>query len=298
MVNSNNDRLKGRQSVAKSPLMRLPKGEITQRFARFATVRKTYSLAKFIQRYYFSETYPPFPNASETSVFDWSTLTHHIQNMHQSGLSLGLRLPEEMVEEILDYALETPCGEPGYDRDFYVSEIYDGHLPDGHSVMRALVKGVSGETCPAITQLLADPFLLKIAHDYLHYFPTAITWHLTWSIASPLPHDFICEKYPPTSFHYDIAGYNFMTAYFYITDVDVTSGPHVMIQNSRTDKPFKMLISGGRQSDEAVMNYYGQEKELVITGSRGFGFVQDPSCFHKVIPPKTSHRLLLQFRYS
>jgi hypothetical protein len=298
MVTSSNDRLKGRHSEAKSPLMRLPKGEFTQRFARFATVRKTYSLAKFIQRYYFSETYPPFPNVAETSVFDWSTLTQHIHNMHQSGVSLGLRLPERMAAEILDYALNTPCREPGYDREFYVSEIHDGQLPDGHSVMRALVTGVPGEACPAITQLLADPFILKIVHDYLHYAPTTISWHLTWSIASPLSYDVIREKYPPTNFHYDIAGYNFMTAYFYITDVDATSGPHVMIQGSRTDKPFKMLISGGRQSDEAVMNYYGKEKEMVITGSRGFGFVQDPACFHKVIPPKTSHRLLLQLRYS
>lgn len=298
MANATDDRLKGRYSVAKSPPMRLLKGDITQRFARFAAVRKTYSLFQFIQQYYFSESHTFALNTAETSIFDWSTLTQHNHNMHQVGISLGLRLPENMVAEILDYALKMPCREPGYDQHFYISEIHDGHLPDGHSVMRALVTDSSGEACPAINQLLRDPFLLKIVHDYLHYDPTTISWHLTWSIASPLPQDVIQKEYPPASFHYDIAGYNFMTSYFYITDVDEDSGPHVMIQDSRTGKPLKMLISGGRQSDEVVMNHYGKDKEMVITGSRGFGFVQDPSCFHKVVPPKTAHRLLLQFRYS
>ena len=298
MINSSDNWLKGYFGRFKNPLKRPPMGGITQRFARFAVVRKTYSLLKFAQQYYFSRFYSPALNAAETSVFSWHALSQHTQNMHQAGVSLGLRLPENMVTEILDYALKTPCREPGYPRNFYISEVHNGHLADGHPVMRALVTDSPGQTCPAIQQLLEDPFLLTIVHDYLHYHPTKISWHLTWSIASPLPYDVIRKTYPPVSFHYDIAGYNFMTAYFYITDVDENSGPHVMIQGSRTGKPFKMLISGGCQSDEAVMRYYGKEKEMVITGSRGFGFVQDPSCFHKVIPPQTSHRLLLQIRYS
>lgn len=292
MVNSAIGRLKGRYSGAKIPLKRLLQGDITQRFARFVIVRKAYSLAKSIQQYCSPDLYPSHLKIAKTSLFDWSTLTQHTENMHRAGVSFGLQLPETMVTEILSYARHTPCREPGYDQDFYVSQIHDGHLPDGHSVIRALVTGPLGTTCPAIAQLLEDPLLLTIVRNCLHYYPTEVSWHLTWSIASPLPDDVIRQQYPPASFHYDIAGYNFMTVYFYITDVDVDSGPHVMIRDSRTDKPFKMLISGGRQSDKAVLDYYGQEKEMVITGSRGFGFVQDPSCFHKVKPPKTSHRLL------
>ncbi|WP_017305280.1 hypothetical protein [Spirulina subsalsa] len=298
MVNSALARLQGRSSAAKNPLKRLMHGDITQRFARFSSVRKTYSVMQSIRQYCSGELYPPELNIAECSVFDWSSLTKHMENMHRAGVSLGLQLPSQMVEEIQDYALHTPCREPNYHRDFYISEVHNGYLPDGHSVIRALVTDTPSKTCPAIAQLLSDPFLLTIVRNYLHYYPTEISWHLTWSIASPLPDEVIRQQYPPASFHYDIAGYNFMTAYFYITDVEADSGPHVMIRDSRRDKPLKMLISGGRQSDEAVLGYYGKDKEMVITGSRGFGFVQDPSCFHKVKPPKTSHRLLLQVRYS
>jgi hypothetical protein len=162
-------------------------------------------------------------------------------------------------------------------------------------VLRGLVSQV--ERCSAIAQIEQDPLLLQIVQSYLGYYPTRITRHLTWSVVSDLP-----ERgqsiYPPTTFHYDIAGFNFMTTYFYITDVDVESGPHVMIKRSHVNKPLWMTLSSGRHSDAAVYGHYGKDKELVIEGKPGFGFMQDPSCMHKVLPPIKANRLLLQLRYS
>lgn len=298
MNHSTTTRLQGRLSAAQNPLKRLLRGDITQRFARFATVRKAYSLLQSSRQYCSTNLYPPNLDITETSIFDWSSLKTHSEAMHGFGVSFGLQLPTNLVQDIHDYALHTPCLEPNYERDFCVQDIHDGHLPDGHPVIRALVIPDRGSTCEAIAQIVQDPLLLTLVRNYLHYYPTQISWHLTWSIASPLPEEIVRQQYPPASFHYDIAGYNFMTAYFYITDVDVESGPHVMIRDSHKTKPLKMLISGGRQTDEAIFKAYGKDKEMVITGSRGFGFVQDPSCFHKVKPPKKNHRLLLQIRFS
>ena len=59
-----------------------------------------------------------------------------------------------------------------------------------------------------------------------------------------------------------------------------------------------MTLAAGRQSDKAVLNYYGQDNQLIIEGESGFGFVQDPSCIHRVISPVKADRLLLQIRYS
>jgi hypothetical protein len=89
-----------------------------------------------------------------------------------------------------------------------------------------------------------------------------------------------------------------MTAFFYITDVDAYSGAHVMIKDSHNKKPLYMVFSSARHSDKVVLNHYGKENQIIIEGEKGFGFVQDPSCFHKLLPPVRADRLLLQIRYS
>ncbi|MCM2410035.1 hypothetical protein ACOWPH_09410 [Anabaena sp. PCC 7938] len=217
-------------------------------------------------------------------------------DMEKQSVFLGLQLPRYMVEEIYKFATNTLCTEPKHDDEFLECDIKNGCLKNGRYVMRGLVSNVMN--CDAIKQIVHDPVLLNIVRQYLKYWPTLITQHLTWSFASELPVAEIKKIYPPTNFHYDVAGYNFMTIYFYITDVDADSGPHIMIKNSQKQKPLRMLLAPNRQSDEEVYGYYGKESELVITGKSGFGFVQDPSCIHKVKPPKISNRLLLQIRYS
>jgi len=37
---------------------------------------------------------------------------------------------------------------------------------------------------------------------------------------------------------------------------------------------------------------------LVIEGGPGFGFAEDPACFHRALPPRTADRLCLQLRYA
>lgn len=59
-----------------------------------------------------------------------------------------------------------------------------------------------------------------------------------------------------------------------------------------------MKFASTRQSEHAVLDRYGADKVVVLEGAAGFGFFEDPACFHKVLPPLTSSRLLLQLRYS
>ena len=263
---------------------------------RFLWVRKTYSRIQQIKQClsrFFSANVVSFPDLSMFAGFD---VENCIEELKEKAVSFGLTLPSESVEQIYQYACQTFCTEPKYNHRFWIEQINNGYLPDGHLVVRALVNEPAN--CPAIQNLIKDPILLQIVQRYLHYRPNRITAHLTWSIASNLPE---CEQrklYPPTNYHYDIAGYNFMTVYFYITPVlDGNSGPHVMIQNSHGAKHLIFLLSGCH-SDERVYRYYNRSQELTITGDAGFGFVQDPSCIHKVKPPVTNHRLLLQLRYS
>lgn len=267
-----------------------------QRLGRFYTFRKAYSYCQNQIQKWHSPTHQKRPLIREKSIFTNISIDKTVAELKQDSVSLGLQLPKDLVREIYEFATQTPCIEPGFNQTFLAEEINNGRLGNGRYVMRGLVNDVMN--CSAIQKLVHDPLLLNIVRQYLNYWPTLITQHLTWSFVSDLPEAEIKKIYPPTNFHYDVAGYNFMTAYFYITDVDLDSGPHIMIRNSQKRKPLKMLLSSNCQTDEEIYNYYGKADELIITGKQGFGFVQDPACIHKLKPPTKTNRLLLQIRYS
>lgn len=267
-----------------------------QRFSRFNSFRQGYSIFQNQLQRFNPTAYTKRLAMGKKSIFTGMEPDKFVADLEESSVSYGLQLPANMASEILEFATRMPSIEPGFDDEFVPKDVQNGRLRGGRYVMRGLVSNVID--CPAIKQLVHDPLLLEIVRKYLNYWPTLITQHLTWSFASDQSEEEIQKIYPPTNFHYDVAGYNFMTSYFYITDVDADSGPHIMIKNSRDNKPLKMLLRSNLQTDDAVYSYYGKDSEVVITGKSGFGFVQDPSCLHKVKPPTTSNRLLLQIRYS
>ncbi|MDC0834007.1 hypothetical protein POG22_13475 [Geitlerinema sp. CS-897] len=291
-------RLNGRLSTSPNAIERLMRGDITQRFSRFRWFRQSYSWLQNIRQ--------KLPLGVETNAFNPgspvvladASLGEIVSEVKTHAVAFGLRIPEATVSACLNYANRTACTEPGYDRPFFIGELDEtGRLPDGHRPLRALA--IEPETCPGVAEVASDPLLHQIASTYLRYSPTQITSHLTWSLASDLPETELRTGYPPTNYHYDIAGYNFVTAYFYITPVaDELSGPHVMVRGSHHHKPLGMLLKSGRHTDEAIAARYGSDRELVICGDAGFGFFQDPSCFHKLKAPTRQHRLLLQVRYS
>lgn len=43
---------------------------------------------------------------------------------------------------------------------------------------------------------------------------------------------------------------------------------------------------------------YGPDRMIALEGPSGFGFVEDPYCYHKALPPLSGPRLVLQLRYS
>lgn len=270
-------------------------GSDLHRFGRFLAVRKTYSALQNQRQQHNLQQWKQRLNIRPNSLFDGVDVETAVAKIRQEAVCFGLQLPSECVDKIEQFARQTPCTEPGFDEPFLIDDVKDGRLQDKRPVLRALVSNVAN--CQAIAPIEEDPTILQIVRSYLGYYPTRITRHLTWSIV-PESREYSLRFYPPTTFHYDIAGFNFMTTYFYITDVDAESGPHVMIRGSHIQKPLRMVLSSGRQSDQAVYNHYGKARELVIEGKRGFGFMQDPSCIHKLLPPVKANRLLLQLRYS
>jgi hypothetical protein len=220
------------------------------------------------------------------------------QEIRDISVGFGFQLPSQIVYEIHEFACQKPLYEPGYDDEFYVDDIQGGFLLGGRPVLRGLVKNLSD--CAAIEQVAQDPVLMEIARNYLQYWPIKVTRHLTWTFVSNLSISEQKDRFLPLSYHYDVAGYNFMTAYFYITDMDIDTGAHVMMARSHDKKPLHTLFTpwSGRQSDQVIWDYYGKDNEILIEGKAGLGFVQDPSCYHKLLSPIKAKRLIFQIRYA
>ena len=269
-----------------------------QRLGRFLWMRNIYSVARNFQQRRKPENIQWPCLLSKPRIAFNTPMSDMLQAIWYEAVSFGLCLSPDLVNQIHQYSRHQDCSEPEYSNPFTISNLdAEGKLPDGHRPLRALVNNPMN--CPIVEQLTRDPNLFRLAKDYLGYSPDRISCHLTWSLATQLPLKEAQQKYPPANYHYDIAGYNFATAYFYITPVlNQAAGPHIMFRGSHREKPFWMLLRSGRQTSESLYRYYGQERELMILGGAGFGFFQDPSCFHRVSPPTQSHRLLLQIRYA
>jgi len=276
---------------------RINKSKRWQALGRFKTVRRGYSIFQNQLQQFNSQFYQERLNISKVSALSPIKVNQCVDNVRQTGVHLGLNLKEDAVKAIRSFADSNLCTEPKHNGFFFASDIRNGRLNGkDRRIMRGLVSNI--DKCPIVDTIVSDEMLIEIARKYLGYYPTLITRHLTWSFASDLDELEIQKLYPPTNFHYDVAGFNFVTASFFITDVDENTGPHIMIEKSHNRKPLQMLLRSNIQKEADVWRYYDRSQQLTIAGNAGFGFFQDPSCIHRLKLPKSSNRLILQIRYS
>lgn len=269
-----------------------------QSLGRFKTIRRGYSFVQGKLQRLKPQFYQQQLNINSTSLLSPLRVDWCVDNLRDTAVHLGLQLDKDAVTKIHSFARSNPCTEPKHDDFFFADDIKNGRLHGRYQrqVMRGLVSNL--DRCSTINQIVSDRTLIEIAQKYLGYYPTLITRHLTWSFACDLDEAEIQKLYPPTNFHYDVAGLNFVTASFFITDVDDNTGPHIMIEKSHNRKPLKMLFRSNIQNEADVWNFYDRSEELTIKGDAGFGFFQDPSCIHRLKLPRNGNRLILQIRYS
>ena len=147
--------------------------------------------------------------------------------------------------------------------------------------------------------IVNDPVILEIATRYLGFRPKYFRDRLWFSF--PGNYDVSLRRHmnQTVDFHFDLPGsqFTFFYASFYLSNVDENSGPHTMIKGSHRQKPFNMKLSRSRRSEVEINGAYGPEKEIIITGKAGTGFLEDASCYHRALAPTKHERLMLQIRY-
>ncbi|WP_063748454.1 hypothetical protein [Fischerella sp. PCC 9605] len=217
--------------------------------------------------------------------------------LKQDGIYLGLRLPKQFLQELLNFANSNHCyGDGNYSCGFLYAEKDTAIQQYGKPFVRGEYYNTA-VLCPAIKKLANDPKLLEIATKYLGKTPVFTSSRLHWIFTVPeAGYDF---NKGAMNFHYDLMDYCSLRFFFYLTDVDLLSGPHICFRGSHKRKKFNYLLSlSRRQSEAELLDYYGFQKSLTVCGSAGFGFAEDPFCFHKAVPPISQDRLLLQIQFA
>ncbi|MBW4502446.1 MAG: phytanoyl-CoA dioxygenase family protein [Scytonema hyalinum WJT4-NPBG1] len=234
-----------------------------------------------------------------------------VESLKKDSFSLGLKLPESIFQEILQFANSTDCygnGEHHFGFSYIEKEKAEAKCD---KTFRRGDYFNSNLLCPAIKKLAKDPKLLEIATKYLGGVPVHTGSRLWWLFSLKEQDQYLLlEKMRFLSlqestregayfFHYDLDDYQFLKFFFYLTDVDVHSGAHVCVRGSHKKKKLAHLLSFFRRSsDEEIADYYGAENVVPICGEAGFGSAEDTFCFHKAMIPSRKDRLMLQIQFA
>nr|WP_228056024.1 phytanoyl-CoA dioxygenase family protein [Microcoleus sp. LEGE 07076] len=158
----------------------------------------------------------------------------------------------------------------------------------------------NGKQSSTLKKLEKDPGILAIATKFLGAEAVHMGSEISWSFPVAAG-SHVQQREVAQVFHYDLDDYRFIKFFFYLTDVDISSGPHAYIRGTHKNKKLLHQVIGTRCADiddEKIKECYGAENVVNVCGKAGFGFVENPLCFHKGSRPTEKPRLMLQIEYA
>lgn len=270
------------------------KKSIAYILGRFKTIRRCYTAFSKLQQSFLG--LPKNINYESTTFFQDIPIDLALKSLRKDAVFLEFNLTREIIKEIQTFSKKTLLAQENRKSHFYYSDVKNGYLPDG----RVIVQGIAIHPleCNAIQKIINDPVLRVIVEKYLGYSPKKIRALLKWSFVLDLPDKTRMKLSQGNIYHYDVGEFNSVYVNFYLSNTNRYSGAHAMIKGSHNRKTLSMLFGYATQTKNALINYYGQENEILIEGKEGFGFIQDPYCYHRAIPPIKGERLFLQLQFS
>ena len=266
-----------------------PRWIVMDCMSRFASVRRAIQSMK------------PDPDLSKYDL-DAPRFTCHVDPndcvaaLKDEGFCKGLRLRPKATRRILKFAQHALCfgnANPVY--GFRYADKATAEMITGETFSLARYLYLD-ELDPTIDSLARDPLLLKISAMYFGSEPTFSGARLWWTFATPAgDYD---ESLTTSFFHFDKDDYAAVRFFFYLTPVDDTRGPHVVVRGSHQRKRLSQIVSLGERSDREIREYYGEENFVTIGGAAGSGFGEDPFCFHKATRPREGDRLTLELKFA
>ncbi|MBW3585460.1 MAG: phytanoyl-CoA dioxygenase family protein, partial [Cyanobacteria bacterium 0813] len=270
-----------------------PRLFLMRKLARFEIVRD--SAAMLLK----SPTKPREIGREESSILGNLDVNSIAATIETDSCYQGLQLPEDVVQELLEFASSTVCY---INRDLKRpwrckgTEQVGANLPKNSRLCSYMSNSKLSST---LKKLEKDPGILAIAAKFLGVQPVHMGSEISWSF--PVAGTHVQQREAAQVFHYDLDDYRFIKFFFYLTDVDISSGPHAYIRGTHKHKKWLHQHIGRRCADiddEKIVECYGAQNVVNVCGKAGFGFVENPLCFHKGTQPTEKPRLMLQIEYA
>lgn len=197
-----------------------------------------------------------------------------VHSLNERGYANGWKVPDGHVDEIIRYANETRF-----------EKYWNPH-----------------RECRAIDQIARNEKIVDIARQYLGAEPILWLTQLKWSFGEQvgqerdglLRSDKEPIQYDGGAFHYDALDFKSLTIFIYLTDVDPSSGPHVLIENTHRTKSFREIYRIIMRDDVANQKFGSRIK--TILGKKGTVLFEETSSFHKA-SRCINKRLMLSIDY-
>lgn len=221
-----------------------------------------------------------------------------VDAIRRDGFSAGLRLPSEAVAEIRAFAESRPCyGCMDRRMPFLPAEHDEAERRYGRKILVGHFLDTV-QDCPAVAGVVQSPWLRAVAAGYLRAAPKNIATRLWWSFptADPSPADLSLAS--QDGFHFDLDDWRQVKFFFYLTDVDARTGPHVYVRGSHARRPLShqfTLFVGRPEAD--IVSAYGADSIETMTGPAGTGFVEDPFGYHTGTTIREGRRLVLEISF-
>ena len=197
-----------------------------------------------------------------------------VDALNATGYANGWKIPDEYVTQIIRYC--------------------------EHTQFRAYWN--PHRDCEAIDQIARNEKLVEIARQYLGAEPILWLTQLKWSVGAACAEEgsqlLLSGKQPiqydGDAFHYDTLDFQSLTIFIYLTDVDPSCGPHVVIENTHRIKSvfdiYRIILK-----DTTAHQQFGTRIKMIL-GQKGTMFFEETSSFHKASRCDTK-RLMLSIDY-
>ena len=282
-----------------SSLRAHPRYVFMRTIARFKSVRQIVILFTiFSKRPIFKQHLHENKDRLDKTVFSEVDVEKFSSALTTNGISFGLKIPENMLAELLDFAYTNSCYA---DRE----KKYGFHLNNYQRAKEVLGKEIliaqyfNTRKCASVEKLVYDPVIQLIAAIYLQSVPIFVGANMWWTFPVDASKE---DRFRHAHlFHRDVDDYRFIKFFFYLTDVEKGEGAHVCVLGSHSTEPKIKALDPWilrRYSDKEIYDFYEKKNILEICGPAGSGFAENTLCVHKGCTPKTKARLILQFQYA
>lgn len=227
---------------------------------------------------------------------NYDDISKIVSDIRSDGACKSPKLPKKYLDYFVNFTKENPCfidRDPG--KGFFIKNLDYVKELLGKEVVLAQYFNVNEDAMAK--ELSEDPFIQSVACKYLKSTPKLMSVNMWWTFPSN-PTEEEKSKHAHV-FHYDLDDVKFVKFFYYLTDVDETSGPHVYVKSSNEVIKYKnSFVKSKRFADEEIESLYGIENIVTVTGEKGTGLIEDTITLHKGITPKLKPRLMLQLEYA